>query len=786
MDSAQKIVVKAATAIAIAVLFWSSSEIDAQSFADEVRLYDPGYSAGRRPAENHRPEAATGIPDAEFGGSFCTLGGGGRIELLFANSHISTDGRGGYDLFVTEVDADEPVELWVRPADAATRRYLLQKDRHLEANTAGFFFVGLFDLFNGRFAWDLDRVFRGFEPLALRFNAVMRVDVDPHADGATPGADIDGIEASYPLPPNHQINTSRASAVFAGVESTEFPNHVVIDGNSLPVLSLVVRGAPGSGFIVMSADFLTASNGLPYGKSGRLDLSPGSLRVIADGINKSTGTDLDQLAKIGDAGVAVIDFSVPEGIVERKNWGAVQVLVEDEDSPTGFRLTAATGVEFVPSRDDTVYAAPFGHDGDIGTASRPVRTITRAMRIAAELDYATVKLYAGRYFETPQFLEGISIVGGCTGPLFFDDGRGVSEIVVESEGVRIANLSAPAHYSGLLFRGPKGFSTQTGHSIAAHFENSINLSFDNCRFFALEGRPGRDGRHGTSVSERGPRGLGGAGSSSPGASGDDGRKGEQTANRAVEPPIPGGLGGRQGEGGDSASAPGTSGSDGKQGRNGVDGPIGKAPKGPSRNFTFESGQYRTTSGTVGGASGPGGGGGGGGGGGAGIGKKGIILAGGAAGHGGFGGQGSLGGEAGEGGGASFAVFLQTSEVVFRDCRFRTESGGNGGRGGDGASATAGDRGGLGAKGKSLLGVRGGTGGTGGTGGIGGASAGGSGASGGNSYCLFSARSRVDYDHLHNRFFPATKPAHAGDGGRHGDQKSASPRGIDGAVGILLR
>jgi hypothetical protein len=166
------------------------------SFADRVLRYDPAL-AGAPPSDptTRNPLEALGLPRVSPPGQFVSIGHGGLLEVGFTDNVLTNSGNNGvFDLHVFEIGpAVEDTFVAIRP----TAQTLPLLDPAADANGDGYFEIG--KVFGGTSSIDLDVVFPGQAPGALRFDAVQLVDdyfeelsVPP---GGSAGADIDAVGA---------------------------------------------------------------------------------------------------------------------------------------------------------------------------------------------------------------------------------------------------------------------------------------------------------------------------------------------------------------------------------------------------------------------------------------------------------------------------------------------------------------------------------------------------------------------------------------------------------------
>lgn len=389
-----------------------------------------------------------------------------------------------------------------------------------------------------------------------------------------------------------------------------------------------------------------------------------------------------------------------------------------------------------------------GDDAQPGSQTEPVRTLARAIELAAE---GTGRVYACNedWLETLLVPGNVSLHGGfdCKNGWAYVGGQSKSTVsaktpigmtYVESGKEERPFLtdfhieSADGEYPG-------------GSSIALFIRDDVPITIERCEIVAGTGADGVDGADGGAgeapSAPSGAPGIDGAGAcSAPLSKG--GAATETVCGQIVSNGGEGGDGGpliaENGADGDDAGAPygvgglgeqlapsctdGSPGSDGTRGASGLGGPV--------------SGQRLTSEGYIGawGEEGqPGTPGKGGGGGGATFGSAAVCGAaspgGAAGGSGGAGGCGGKGGKGGQPGGSSIGVALHTAnhDVLIKDTSIIVRDAGDGGDGGLPQQGGDGGLPGMGGAGLGTIkpGCKGGNGGLGGEGGIGGGGLGGS-------------------------------------------------------------
>jgi Bacterial Ig-like domain (group 2) len=377
-----------------------------------------------------------------------------------------------------------------------------------------------------------------------------------------------------------------------------------------------------------------------------------------------------------------------------------------------------------------VWVRPTGDDAAAGTRAAPVRTLARALTLAAA-NGADVYAAEGQYNEAVTLRNGVSMYGGFAtawGTRYPVESLGHRAIVsapgTAVSGRLVTDLTIDGFH--VLGQTPTAGGASSAYGIRLDFAQRVTISHN-----AVSTGPGRAGSAGA-----------------PGATGAAGQRGGDSPGE-VTPGLPGGNGGAGGRGG-TESAAATAGANGGAGSGtpGIGGPPATSNAGGGPGGTGGIGApgaigagsddfvgYNPNEGYLprfglAGGSGAIGGGGGGGGGGRNVTVVIINYHGGGGGGGGSGGLGGSGGGGGGGGGGAFGILLYAStEIVLRE---NIVSPGPGGAGGAGGSGGAGGPGGLGGNGFNTGSTDGRIGGNGGMGGAGGGGGQGGGGGGGPS------------------------------------------------------
>ena len=161
----------------------------AASFIDAVVSYEPGFGGGPTPAAQHSdPAQVIGIPDAEDGINFTSLGNGGRITLRFTDNVLTGSGDETPDLHVFEIGADV-------------------EDTFVEISKNGVDFTSLGKVFGSTSSIDIDAF--GFTAADSFYYVRLRDDPNEGStSGSSVGADIDAVGAitTTVLPPTSGSN----------------------------------------------------------------------------------------------------------------------------------------------------------------------------------------------------------------------------------------------------------------------------------------------------------------------------------------------------------------------------------------------------------------------------------------------------------------------------------------------------------------------------------------------------------------------------------------------------
>jgi hypothetical protein len=419
-----------------------------------------------------------------------------------------------------------------------------------------------------------------------------------------------------------------------------------------------------------------------------------------------------------------------------------------DEPDDGFADTDCDGIDGDASK--AVFVAPTGDDAHSGAMGSPVRTLGRAVALAApaELD---VYVCNATYVENVTISAGgVRIFGGydCA------DGwkRGERQALVapvRGTALSIRGVTGPVVVDRMVFRSPDALSPGES-SVAAIVYAAPDVKLSHVRLEAGDGAEGMAGAVQSGLAQPAPGARGedlpvlycdawspspaclsvdASGGADPSPSGCQyGGAGGQGASPLHEA-TPGAAGGGALRG--SIGQPGAAGNPGTRGAIGI---------GPAYGFGSVSnlGYKPTNVGTDGSAGTPGQGGGGGAGGTKDCcgGHDGFCelgwFYGGGGGQGGPGGCGGAGGKGGGGGGASIALLVIDSDVALSSSLLKTATGGSGGRPSAGAPGQPGGAPGEGGKGTRCNsaaasngnGFAGGAGGRGGDGGAGGPGGGG--------------------------------------------------------------
>lgn len=352
-----------------------------------------------------------------------------------------------------------------------------------------------------------------------------------------------------------------------------------------------------------------------------------------------------------------------------------------------------------------VFVAPTGNDSSSGSKELPVKTISKAVELAASRGLLRVYVCDGTYDAPVEIKKAVSLYGGLTCAWEY---TGVKPKVAPSKGIalRVMTVTAPIAIADLEIVGAAETGKAGASAIAAFVSESTDVTFRNAQISAGTAADGADGTPGTNW-------MGTATNGSTAASG-----GAAVTCNCLDAATSstGGKGGPISVGGASGSAVpavgdlngGGGGDTCLPGGNGANGLAKSAGTAASSSGTLSASGWDTMmTATSGGTGNPGQGGGGGGG------RTGVAGGGGGA----CGGCGGAGGPAGGNGGSSFGVLSFNSNVTVDG---GTIASGNAGRGGIGAKGQDGQPGGSGGAGACDGGSGGpGAGGSGGGGGAGG-------------------------------------------------------------------
>jgi hypothetical protein len=460
----------------------------------------------------------------------------------------------------------------------------------------------------------------------------------------------------------------------------------------------------------------------------------------------------------------------------------VKVRVTDDDGAISLDALTVT-VHDVPNAIfvDKLSGAP----GNPGTPDQPLDTINsgiaRAQVVGKDLVVVTLEFYS----EVVALQSGISVDGGYAAGTWAPPSPGYRTTVFGGTSASTADgIIDSTLISHLAFQ--NSGSAAGSNAVGLIATNCTNvLRFQNCTFQAGNAESGSTGSNGYNGSTGAPGstgqpgtcdgaapGLGGAGggASCPGTGGAGGRGGYQDSYG-----VPGSAGGCGATPSGNPGAPGDPGAPGQNGYSGNPGSPGSNGSATSNTGVIVAGAWQPlvsgngTSGQIGYGGGGGGGGGG---------QTTLFHlnegSGNGGGGGGAGGGGGQLGKGGQGGYASFAVWLYNASPVFESCEFRTGSGGLGGNGGNGGSGGSGGGGGSGAAFCTAEVGRGGNGGPGGHGGDGGAGAGGPGGpSVGAAYAGTSAPTFIGVTYV------IGAPGSGGGGGFLGGTGTQAPSGVAG-------
>jgi hypothetical protein len=452
----------------------------------------------------------------------------------------------------------------------------------------------------------------------------------------------------------------------------------------------------------------------------------------------------------GEGCVQLEDSSSPDS--GRVDAGADAAAL-DTGTPSGDACSAADEIDLAGTdsncdgvdgiRGAQLYVSPRGDDGNTGRFGSPVRSIRRAVSLAAG---QPILVATGNYPEDGSMMfaglgsSSLALHGGYD-PMTWARTTTRSSVQVGSDGAEL-HLEANAVISRVEIEGQD--ATEDGASAyAMRVDGSSTLSLRDVRLHAGRGAAGLAGMTGGNgaTAAAGVNGIGCAGL-------DSGACTSSAANPAVlagtscgDPTARGGNGGGSGLSGTSSAAgrsggaaPAGSGSAGMAGRRGADGTASSGEGGVS-------GLRFVTSASGDGSSGGSGEGGGGGGGDtlarsipcpAGARRSTTAAPGASGGSGGGGGCAGTGGGGGGGGGASISLLARDVTIASEASLFEAAGGGSGGAGGGGGTGSTGGNAGRGGPAvcnstSGLVYAAAGDGAAGGNGGNGGHGAGGAGA-----------------------------------------------------------
>lgn len=350
---------------------------------------------------------------------------------------------------------------------------------------------------------------------------------------------IVAVLALPPLPAQ-MPNSPYASAVWGGWSIPPWPTNFPINVSLFGATSVtyVVSGLPNQPYALIwaPAGLDKSAFGTPMGGVD-LNLS-GGFFFLMDGI-AGTGP-FDAFAKTGANGTSTWTFPIPPGATDV--LGGFQTLVQNPPAPSGFTLTAATGITLGPLR---IYVSSTTGTGENpGTALEPYNHIAYAFaHWQAHGPTVPLELYiaAGTYNESLMFTNfatnpNITVVGGLS-PTTWTPVPGVRSIM--NGGAMTAQLVNGVFSVTAMQFNASNNSAPGGNSIAV-FVNNASGSFTDCGFTtgnAGNGGPGANGAQGTAGASGGPGVHGGIG---PGPAA--GGPGGNTPGGIVNPGAPGGAG----------------------------------------------------------------------------------------------------------------------------------------------------------------------------------------------------------------------------------------------------
>ncbi|WP_437648197.1 PGRS family protein [Sorangium sp. So ce362] len=399
-----------------------------------------------------------------------------------------------------------------------------------------------------------------------------------------------------------------------------------------------------------------------------------------------------------------------------------------------------------------VFVSASGNDDGAGTKAEPVKTLSKAIALAAKQESA-VYACAEEFKEAAEIPAGVSIFGGldCANGWRWDGEEKKTTVAPTEEAIalKVMRGEGTARIEDVSVRAAD--AQEAGASSIAVLVDGAEAELVRCELIAGNGADGAEGEDAPSeVPAQASAGNAGTDACSDldtsgapdetlpggaqvesvcggdalsiGGEGGAGRVNNGGGGQVGEPGALGAAGSGEPAAGDwSCAAGGT-------GQGGDNGPAGDSGLAASDLGALSSSGYAGVSGGAGKAGKPGQGGGGGGGakGGAAICAGGMRGAGASGGSGGPGGCGGLPGQGGGAGGASIALASVEGKVTLTDCVLKAGNGGKGGAGGDLQPGGLGGLGGVGGTGMggSKAACDGGKGGQGGNGGPGGGGLGG--------------------------------------------------------------
>lgn len=365
-----------------------------------------------------------------------------------------------------------------------------------------------------------------------------------------------------------------------------------------------------------------------------------------------------------------------------------------------------------------VFVSPAGDDATSGTKAKPVKTIGKALELAAVRKLPRLYVCAGTYAENVAITAQVALYGGLSCAWAPADAR--PKIAPPTDvALRVTKVGAPVLVVDADVVGSADAAAPGDSAIAVFVSESTNVAFRRVNLTARNATAGATGATSSNyVSVAAPNGSMGA------IAGTDETK-WGCADKKTLSYCPGGAAATDvGRGGDGRAFPmvgvangGASGfftcAAGTVGAGGLSHAAGGGSRSPGA--LTAAGWVTTSVGTAGEFGDPAQGGGG-----AGGQKDGQYGGGG----GGCGGCGGAGGGPGTNGGSSFALLSFNSAVVITGGVLASGAGGTGGSGGAGQAGQAGGQGGLSSSGVANLGCMGGAGGPGAGGSGGGGGAGG--------------------------------------------------------------